>query len=104
VSRRPPSHTIRLLRVGEDDLAEIITFNASDRASAAETMLTKIEKSIEALTRHPYLGKVPREEELARLGYRYLVVQNYLVFYTIESKTIYVHRILHGAHDYLPLF
>ena len=67
-------------------------------------MLTKIEKSIEILTYHPYLGKVPREEELASLGYRYLVVQNYLVFYAIERKTIYVHRILHGARDYLPLF
>jgi len=37
------------------------------------------------------------------MGYRFLVVQNYLIFYTIEDRTIWVHRILHGARDYLSL-
>jgi hypothetical protein len=35
--------------------------------------------------------------------YRFLVVQNYLVFYTIEERVIWVHRIIHGARNYLSL-
>ena len=77
---------------------------ASDRPSAAEALLDKIEKNLALLAKHPLLGRVPKEEELSHLGYRYLVVENYLIFYAIEDRTVYVHRILHGARDYSGLF
>ena len=99
-----PEHAIRLLRIAEDDLTEIVTYIAAERPSAAEALANKIEKNLSLLAKHPHLGRIPKEEELARLGYRYLVVQNYLIFYTIEQRTVYVHRILHGARDYLGLF
>ncbi len=98
-----PKYKIRLLRVAEDDFTEIIMYVAADRPSAAETLATTIEKNIRQLSFNPHLGRVPKEEELARLHYRYLVVENYLIFYTIEGGTISVHRILHGARDYLSL-
>ena len=100
----PPEYIVRLLRVAEDDLNEIVLYIASDRPSAAEAIANKIEKSLAHLSKRPMLGRIPKEEELARLGYRYLVVENYLIFYTIEDPTIHVHRILHGARDYLSLF
>lgn len=99
-----PEFKVRLLRIAEDDLTEIVVYIAADRVSAAETLVDKIEKNLSLLSKNPFLGRIPKEEELARLGYQYLVVQNYLVFYTIEGQTIYVHRILHGARDYLSLF
>jgi toxin ParE1/3/4 len=101
MSRR--RYSIRLLRAAEDDFAEIITFVAADRPSVAEALATKIEKNIRLLADNPHLGKVPKEEELAQVGYRYLVVENYLVFYVVETGTVLVHRILHGARDYLGL-
>ena len=97
-------YTVRLLRVAEDDLTEIITYIAADRPSAAETVLLKIEKNLALLSKNPRLGRIPKEEELEQSGYRYLVILDYLVFYTIEGKSIYIHRILHGARDYLSLF
>lgn len=99
-----PEFKVRLLRIAEDDLTEIVAYIAADRISAAEALADKIEKNLSLLSKNPFLGRIPKEEELARLGYRYLVVQNYFVFYTIEGQTIYVHRILHGARDYLSLF
>jgi hypothetical protein len=48
--------------------------------------------------KQPHLGRVPKEEGLARLGYRYLAVEDY------EGSTIFVHRILRGARDYLRFF
>jgi len=99
-----PEYGIRLLRVAEDDLTEILTYIAADRPSAAEIVLSKIEKNLSLLSKNPHLGRIPKEEDLARLGYRYLVVDNYLIFYIIEEQTIYVHRVVHGARDYLRLF
>jgi len=55
------------------------------------------------LSAYPLLGKIPNEEDLANMGYRFLVVQNYLIFYTVEDHIIWVHRIIHGARDYLSL-
>jgi toxin ParE1/3/4 len=97
-------YTIRLLRVAEDDLSEIVNYVAAERPSAADALATKIEKNLNLLSKNPQLGRIPNEEELMRLGYRYLVVQDYLIFYTLEEQVIYVHRILRGARDYLSLF
>jgi plasmid stabilization system protein ParE len=33
------------------------------------------------------------------MGYRFLIVDDYLIFYTISRKTVLVHRIIHGARD-----
>jgi len=63
-----------------------------------------LKKNLQLLADNPHLGRVPKEEELARLHYRYLVVEDYLIFYAIEGRTLYIHRILHGARDYLKLF
>jgi len=104
------SMQIRLLKVAEEDFTEIISFIAAENPKAAETTATKIEKNLELLLVNPLLvnpllvnpllGRVPRDEDIKILGYRYLIVSNYIIFYTIEEKTIYIHRILHSAQNY----
>ncbi len=96
-------YQVRLLKIAEEDFTEIISFVASDNPTAAEAIANKIEKNLELLSRNPNLGRIPREEEIRNLGYRYLIVQNYLIFYTIEERTIFIHRILHGARNYKTL-
>jgi toxin ParE1/3/4 len=96
-------YQIRLLSIAEEDFTEIISYIAADNPSAANEMANKIEKNLEILSENPSLGRIPREEEIRNLGYRYLIIQNYLIFYTIEEKTIYIHRILHGARNYKTL-
>lgn len=71
MSRR--EYTVRLLRIAEDDLTEIVTYIAADRPSAAQALANRIEKSLSLLSRNPLLGRVPKQEELAGSGYRYLV-------------------------------
>ena len=96
-------YQVRLLSIAEEDFTEIISFIATDNLTAADVIANKIEKNLELLSENPNLGRIPREEEIRNLGYRYLIVQNYLIFYTIEEKTIFIHRILHGARNYKSL-
>ena len=96
-------YAVRLLRIAEDDLTDIAAYIAIDRPAAAEALIAKVERRLSDLSRHPLMGRIPGEDELVQLGYRFLVVQNYLVFYTVERKTVLVHRIIHGARDYLKL-
>jgi toxin ParE1/3/4 len=98
-----PKYAIKLLRAAEEDFTEIVTYIAAENPSAAEKMATKIEKNISLLSHNPYLGRIPEDEELVRLGYRFLVVQNYLIFYTLEEHTIFIYCIIHGARDYLRI-
>ena len=99
----PPKYTIRFLRAAEEDLRGIITYIGLDNPSAATAFADKIENRLSSLSSHPLLGKIPDEDELANMGYRFLVVQNYLIFYTIEKRVIWVHRIMHGARKYMNL-
>jgi plasmid stabilization system protein ParE len=96
-------YQIRLLNIAEEDFIEIISFIAADNPTAADAIASDIEKNLELLSINPNLGRIPREEELRNLGYRYLIVKNYLIFYTIEERTIFIHRILHGARNYKTL-
>ena len=96
-------HEVRLLSIAEDDLADIITYIASENSSAAEVLLNKIESCLASLSKFPTLGQKAQDEPLAAIGYRYLVVDNYLIFYTVAKNVVLVHRIIHGARDYHKL-
>lgn len=99
-----PKYDLRLLRIAENDLSDIVTYIAAERPSAALGQMAKIEKSLNRLKSNPYLGKLPNDTHLIELGYRCLIIEDHIVFFTIEERTVFVHRIIHGARDYLPLF
>lgn len=96
-------YQVRLLSIAEEDFTEIVSYIAADNPNAPNAIANKIEKHLELLSDNPNIGKIPREEEIRNPGYRYLIVQNYLIFYIIEGKTIFIHRILHGARNYKTL-
>jgi len=62
-----------------------------------------VEDLLQLLSFQPQLGRIPDEEYLVRMGYRLLVVLDYLIFYALEEQTILLHWIVHGARDYLRL-
>jgi len=97
-------YEIRLLRLAEEDLTEIISYVAADRPIAAEKLLGRFNIKLAALATSPQVGHLPHEVSLKQLGYRYLVLDSYLIFYVIDGHMIYVHRIIHGARDYKNLF
>lgn len=96
-------YQIRFLKIAEEDFTEIVSYVAADNPNAANALATKIEKNLELLSDNPKLGRIPRDEDIRNLGYRYLIVQNYIIFYTTEERTIIIHRILHSARNYKAL-
>ena len=92
-------YSVRLLSLAEKDLEELLTYVAAENATAALNLADKIEKELFTLGAHPWLGKIPNDESLAAIGYRVLVVENYLIFYKVTRKTVLVYRIIHGARD-----
>ncbi len=98
-----PKYIVRLLTAAEQDLEEIIDYILADNATAALFIADKIETNLHHLENNPHLGRIPNDDELLRVGYRYLIVLDYLIFYKVEGSTIFVYRILHGARNYKSL-
>ncbi len=92
-------YAVRLLSIAEQDLQDIVAFVVAENLPAAVALADRVENDLLRLARYPYLGKAPNDEQLAAMGYRVLVIENYLVFYKISGRTVLVHRILHGARD-----
>lgn len=91
---------VRYLSTAIADLEDIFDYILQDNPSAAASMLEKFDAAISRLAGNPYLGVVPRDERLRRLGYRMLIIAEYLVFYVVKPHTVQIRRILHGARDY----
>jgi plasmid stabilization system protein ParE len=100
---RTSKFVLRLLSIAEQDFLDVIEYLAAENLSAAYRITDHIEKQLQELQRHPFLGRVPADPKLARMSYRVLGVEDYLVFYKVRRKTVLVYRIIHGARDILPL-
>ena len=96
----PRKRTVRLLGLAEQNLGEIYEYITADNAPVAERLLVRIEKGLSALAKQPLLGRIPRDPDIAILGYRYLIIGNYLAFYRLEPSGVLVYRIIRGGVDY----
>ena len=85
-------YLVRLLSIAEQDLEDLLSYVAAENTRAATELLDQIEARLEALQFYPFDVRVPHNPKLTALGYRVLVIDNYLVY-----------RILHGARDILHL-
>ncbi len=93
-------YELRYLPVAEEDLLGILDYIARDDPEAARRFVDYIEHGIGALTRFPKAGRQPRDARLRRLGYRVLVLDDYLVFYVLIRRTVQVRRVIHGARRF----
>lgn len=91
---------ISYLSIALSDLEEIIAYIRVDSPKAAFKMVEKINEIISRLQYFPESGTVPRDKRLKKLGYRIIVVDNYLVFYTFKDNIVEIRRVLHGMRNY----
>ncbi len=70
--------------------------------TAAITFKTRIVKAVSLLKDSPNMGvKLSEKTDAVKKDYRFIIVNNYLIFYRIEGDVIVVVRILDGRTDYL---
>jgi addiction module RelE/StbE family toxin len=101
------NYRIEISAPAEDDLRDIVRY-ISAQFAALETalgMLETIEQAILQLADIPQKYPLVRDERLAMLGYRKLVVKNYVVFYTIDEATqiVDVERVLYARRNWQSL-
>jgi addiction module RelE/StbE family toxin len=83
-------------RQAESDLEEIVTFfNERNQSSKySKKLISKFEKAGELLLHSPFIGFKTDLEDI-----RFLIIQNYLMFYEVENERIIIHSIWDSRQD-----
>ena len=65
--------------------------------NSARKITDRILDSLSRLERFPLSGSLPRDAELLKSGYRYVIAGQYLCVYRLIVDTVFVYHIVHGA-------
>ena len=96
-------HEIYISPEAKNDLLEIkeyISINLSNHQASVK-LISNIMEKIKALAEYPKIGAPLSSVVDIKTNYRFLVCNNYLVFYKLEDKTIFILRIIYSKRDYL---
>lgn len=89
----------------EKDLLDIVRYITSQLSApiSALDMMEAFEEALANLSDFPQRCPLIADERLSQMGYRKLIVNNYVVFFSIDekNKVVDVERILYGRRDWL---
>ena len=97
-------YEVEVSEPAENDLRDIVRYISAQLAApiTALKMLDSIESAILTLSDMPQSHSVVADDRLSSLGYRKLIVKNYIVFFTVneKEKVVNVERILYARRDW----
>ena len=93
-------YKIKIYPTARQDLREIIDYLNTLSLQAALRYYDLLIEEIESLSQMPFRCPKPRDIALATKGYRYLIVESYLVFYVVAGDTVQIRRILYAKRNY----
>lgn len=96
-------YKVKIYPSAQQDLRDIVGYLNTLSPSAALRYYDKLTEEIASLSTMPERCPRPRDLALAAKGYRYLTVENYLIFYVVSGGTVQIRRILYGRRDYRAL-
>jgi len=91
------AYKVLISKSAENDLRSILDYIRTSNPQAAGDFGKRLVDAIESLSTFPYRGHAVEELLSLRKGYRQTVVARYRILYVVREKTVYVHRIFHGA-------
>ena len=100
-------YRVDVSKVAENDLGEIVRYIASQLSSpdTAMDMMELLEESMSSLSEMLQRFSLLEDDRLSQMGYRKLVVKNYIVFFSIDerNKVVDVERILYARRNWLRI-
>jgi addiction module RelE/StbE family toxin len=100
-------YQIDITEPAEKDIIETVKyiFEQLLNPTAAGKLVDDIEKAIYSLADMPQRHALVKDDDLAGLGFRFMPVNKYLVFYVIreERNTVVIQRVLYGRRDWVAI-
>ncbi|MDD2373065.1 MAG: type II toxin-antitoxin system RelE/ParE family toxin [Syntrophomonadaceae bacterium] len=96
-------YKVKIYPAAQMDLNDIVSYLNTLSPQAAiryyDLLVEKIGSLVEIPERCPFV----RDIALKAKGYRYLIVENYLVFFVVKGDTVQIRRILYNKRQYKRL-
>lgn len=87
-----------------NDINEILSYisDVLKNPIAAANLLDSIEKRYNEIALNPEMFSVCNDARLQSMGYRKVVINNYILFYKVDAqtKTVYIMRVIYARRDY----
>ena len=98
-------NNLHLSEEAQNDLLEIKAYIEEEllNPSAALATVGRITKSLRILQNHAQAGALLSSIADIESDYRFLVSGNYLSFYRVCGRGVYIDRILSGKRDYMRI-
>ena len=100
----PARYRVDISEPAENDLMDIVRYISAQLSApmTAMEMLDAMEQAMSSLEEMPHRAPAVADERLAAIGYRKLIVGNYIIFFSINEKTkaVDVERILYGRRNW----
>jgi addiction module RelE/StbE family toxin len=94
------NYKVKVYPAAKQDLLDIIDYLNTLSPDAALRYYDLLTQQVASLSHMPNRCPNVKDSALAAKGYRYLIVENYLVFYIVDGDTVQIRRILYGRRDY----
>jgi plasmid stabilization system protein ParE len=95
---------VNITDIAEDDILSTVKYISGELKApkAANDLLNEIEKYEEILENTPNIYPNVPDEYLANKGLKFVIVKNYLMFFTVDEdeKMVNVIRFLYGRRDW----
>ena len=101
------NYSINITDIAEEDILATVGYinNTLKNSTAANNLLDEIERHEKILESTPNIYPFVYDEFLARKELKYVIIKNYLMFYTIdeENKIVTIIRFLYGRRDWINI-
>ena len=96
---------VRYSQIAKLDLEQIGDYILEElkNPTAALRTVNRIQDAVDKLNDFPHIGTSLSARYENVNNYRFLVCENYLVFYREQAGDVYIDRILYGKRDYLKI-
>lgn len=98
-------YTLKLSELFKYDVRSSVHYikNTLQNPVAANNLKDAVKKAYKTIKENPFLYTLVPDEYLASLGYRFKVVNNYIIFYYVIDKTINITRFLYGHRNWMNI-
>jgi toxin ParE1/3/4 len=96
-------YQVKIYPRAEKDLWEIKEYFNQSLQISCNKLFLKLAEYLKKLESYPLLFPSVKDPILAAQGYRFISIDNYLIFYVIADDIVQIHRFLYARRDYASL-
>ena len=90
---------VQVFPTAENDVLEIREYFEGVLKTTADGLIDKFYDALLPLVETPFMHPLVQDSVLSQKGFRFCVVDNFIIFYKIVENTVEIHRFVFGRRQ-----